>query len=79
MLAGEVIMYRYFVSYSHSEGSVFGFGSIIVTVNKEITNLKDFNSCANWIYDIKKRIEALGKVENVVILNFQLLGKEKAL
>lgn len=48
-------------------------------MNKKITNLKDFDAYNSWIYNIKKRIEAHGKVKNVVILNFQLLGKEKTL
>lgn len=66
-------MYKYFVSYSHSEGNIFGFGCTVLEANKKISDFDNIDDCNNLIRDMKKWIENNSNVENVVILNFTLL------
>ena len=60
-------MYHYFISFSHMTDGNFGFGNIDLMVDSKITE-------RNILNKITKDIERDCLVQNVVILNFQLLG-----
>ncbi len=66
-------MYRYFVSFTHMSDEQKGCGNVILEANHKINDFSKIEDMQKWIKDIQKWIEDSGKIENVIIMSFQLI------
>lgn len=63
-------MFKYFISYNYCNLTQRGYGCTVVTTRKIIKNMKD-------IKEITEYIEKRWHLDQLVILNYQLMGRVK--
>lgn len=68
-------MYNYFVAFNHiNVDNSFGFGNVIVRTNNRIESLKNPTEMNDWVIQLAHDIEKHLNLNNVIILNYKLIG-----
>lgn len=68
-------MYNYFVVFNHiNVDNSFGFGNVIVRTNNRIESLKNPTEMNDWVIQLAHDIEKHLNLNNVIILNYKLIG-----